>query len=379
MTGDMAAPTGSTHLHRRDAPDRPGAVSVLHVTTCAGGGVPQAILDHISATPQFMHSVLWPSANDELDGHDVAIKYPMPQAQVRRYARIREIVARVRPQIVVAHSSLAGLLTRLSPRSGYALIYQPHGYAFEAPHRPAWQRAGIRGVEAVLGRRADIVVGITPHELRLAEELGARKALMIPNCSHATAAARRTVEARPRGRFTVVTSGRIAPQKDPAFFARVAAAVKSVVPEAIFTWIGDGDGRLRSVLTAAGVEVTGWMMPEDAWREMSTASLYMHTATYEGFPLTVVDAATLGLPLALRHIPAFEGFTGYELTDEDGLARFVERFAAGDVATVAAAGDASLRVSTACTVEAQRRQVLAAYDDALRGSEAPSRRAAWEH
>lgn len=51
--------------------------------------------------------------------------------------------------------------------------------------------------------------------------------------------------------------GRICPQKDPLFFAKVAKYVISKNPEIKFQWIGDGDGRLRKNLEKAGVEVKG--------------------------------------------------------------------------------------------------------------------------
>lgn len=338
------------------------AVRVLHVSTCIGGGVPQAIMDHITAMPEQDHHVLWPSDNDHLEPSTTAKKHQLPSSTVRAVAQIRSTIKAVRPQIVFAHSSVAGVLMRLLPQTGYSLVYQPHGYAFEAPHRPKWQRVGIRRVEMILAGRAKAVIGITQHELLLSKQLGARLAVLVPNCSHAL-----VDEPSPQGdpptsgEVRVVAVGRIAAQKDPRFFAQVAQAATSQNPSITFRWIGDGDAELRSVLTDAGVRVTGWTTPASAWQLMSTASLYVHTAAYEGFPLTVLDAAKLGLPLALRHIPAFDGLTRQTLADVPQMTRFILKFAEGDITTQDEARRTSHRVATTCTVDAQRRHLQELY------------------
>ena len=84
--------------------------------------------------------------------------------------------------------------------------------------------------------------------------------------------------------------GRIAPQKDPKFFADVVAELrKDDVPlEAV--WIGDGDGDLRRLLTEARIRVTGWLSPSGV-EELLRGSVYVHSARYEGFPLSILDAA----------------------------------------------------------------------------------------
>lgn len=51
--------------------------------------------------------------------------------------------------------------------------------------------------------------------------------------------------------------GRICPQKDPLFFAKVAKYVISKNPEIKFQWIGDGDGRLRKILKKLAWKLRG--------------------------------------------------------------------------------------------------------------------------
>lgn len=337
------------------------ALRVLHVSACVGGGVPQAILDHVRATPDQQHHVLWPASNDEVDADGVAATYALPKSPLKALARIKSTIRAVRPDIVIAHSSVAGVLTRLLPQTGFIVIYQPHGYAFEAPHRPTWQRNAIRRIEAFLAGRAITLIGITPRELQLSKDLGARDVTWVPNCSHACVPCDSQSPVSKSDGIRVVTAGRIVPQKDPEFFARVARAVTMQDPRITFTWIGDGDAALRKVLVASGVTVTGWRPPETAWQLMHSSSLYVHTAAYEGFPLTVADAAMLGLPLALRQIPAFDGYTREPICQASQMAEFILKFAHDDGATQMEARGASRRVAAACAPEAQQRQLQELY------------------
>lgn len=100
---------------------------------------------------------------------------------------------------------------------------------------------------------------------------------------------------------------RVTPQRDPAFFAETSRRIRRHIPDARFVWIGDGDGKdasLVDVLTDAGVEVTGWLSGEELRRQVAGLSLIVHTARWDGFPMAVLEARRIGVPLLVRDIPA---------------------------------------------------------------------------
>jgi glycosyltransferase involved in cell wall biosynthesis len=108
-------------------------------------------------------------------------------------------------------------------------------------------------------------------------------------------------------RGAVVTVGRVCAQKDPEYFAQAAQAYRGSRP---WVWIGGADhddpkGQeylLR--LMAAGVEVTGWRERNLCLHMLSEAHVYVHTAAWEGNPVTIYEAAVRGLPIIARDIPA---------------------------------------------------------------------------
>lgn len=222
------------------------------------------------------------------------------------------------PDLVHAHSTWAGVYTRvLGSRS--PILYQPHCFAFEDVTRPRMLRSAFRFAERLLAPRTAGVVALSSHERASAQQLGHRDVFLVPNTP--TVAARRAADFV---RTPVVSMvGRIAPQKDPAMFGEIAALVRSVHPVVTFRWIGDGDSTMKRGLLESGVEVTGWLDDADLIEALGSSALYLHTAAYEGFPLSLLDACALGVPIIARDIPALGGMSIHKFSSATEAARLV--------------------------------------------------------
>jgi glycosyltransferase involved in cell wall biosynthesis len=101
--------------------------------------------------------------------------------------------------------------------------------------------------------------------------------------------------------------GRVSRQKDPAHFARVAQIIRRTRPDIRFVWAGEGDATLTRVLLDAGVRVTGWLDRDSLIELLSEPAVYFHSAIYEGFPLSALDAAAFEHPIVVRAIRPFDG------------------------------------------------------------------------
>ncbi len=104
--------------------------------------------------------------------------------------------------------------------------------------------------------------------------------------------------------MTILTIGRVAPQKDPQFLAEVIARVNAQRRGIRWVWVGDGDGRHRKPLEEQRVEITGWLPRRQVLARLQKADLYVHTAAWEGNPMSLLEAAALGVPTVARSIPA---------------------------------------------------------------------------
>ena len=110
-------------------------------------------------------------------------------------------------------------------------------------------------------------------------------------------------------RNAVVTLGRICAQKDPLYFAEAAEHYRY---RGIRTWVwigGPSEDDKKATeyverLNEAGVTITGWLPRDEALTWLSLAHVYVHTAAWEGNPMTIYEAAVRGLPVIARNIPA---------------------------------------------------------------------------
>lgn len=99
-------------------------------------------------------------------------------------------------------------------------------------------------------------------------------------------------------KFRIVTSGRVANQKNPYFFNEVAWAFAEL-KHFEFVWIGHGED--TAALTAPNIRVTGWLSSEGVRHEIAKADLYLSTSFFEGLPFAVIEAMSLGKCLLLSN------------------------------------------------------------------------------
>lgn len=298
---------------------------ILHVTECFSAGTGRAIEARVVATPALEHHVLW--TGDE--GPDetlpwAGIRQLPTRGHLARVRSVAEVVQEVRPDVVHAHSSWAGVYTRVKSLP-VPVVYEPHCFKFDDPNT-AWPIKSLYlAAERWQARRTLRFGALTPHELRLVRSLDPKAdGVIIPNVpSVPTVAERWSADRADSAPFRVAMIGRIVPQKDPNLYARVAVAVRQLDTAAELVWIGDGDSGLRRTLEEAGVRVTGWLDSTSLAQELDRTAVYLHTAAYEGFPLGVLDAAARDVPIVTRRIPALEGFSLLTDTGVQELARLV--------------------------------------------------------
>lgn len=302
------------------------AVRVLHVTECWGSGVASAVHAYVEATPDHEHWLLMAhDAADPLLGEDRLLKGVRVFSD-GHLARIRDVAAayrEIRPDIVHAHSSYAGFYVRSCPPVPTGrIVYSPHCYAFERTDVALPVRYGFRLAETLLASRTGVVAAVSPREAELAARLrGGQRVVYVPNVVPETPAAVEPREPGDRPGLVAVSVGRVCAQKDPAFFAAAARASDESIR---WVWIGDGDPALRRVLQDAGVVVTGWLAREEALALLGTADVYVHTASWEGAPISVLEAVGAGLPVVARDIPALRSLGVPDLvTTPAGCARAV--------------------------------------------------------
>lgn len=238
--------------------------------------------------PAGVEFVFWPYAQREIN--------PFRDAQAALWLFNYLRAHRAEVDVLHLHSSKAGMLGRLVGRTlGFRrVIYTPHGVSMLRRDVSLVKRLLFGVMEfggALAGGR---VVACSRSECRVLRRWGVRSqyiftGMPLPEGDFAPPSQ--------NGKVRLGTVGRVSAPKAPFLFN--ALAERFLADERVkFVWIGDGE--LRSQLRSPNIEVTGWLDADAVREALSTLDVYISTSLWEGFPLGVLQAMTLGKPLLLR-------------------------------------------------------------------------------
>jgi glycosyltransferase involved in cell wall biosynthesis len=336
---------------------------VLHVVESLGAGVATAVEDYVRSTPEHEHLLLGLRRRSAQTGDDldlvVSRSYSLPAGMVAQLVAVRRQVRWLRPDVVHAHSSTAGAVTRLSlPNWRHSIVYTPHCFAFERRDLSPALRAGFWTAEAALSFGCRWVAAVGEHEAELARALPGKPAVVVvpqvaPRLPHP--------EPHRNEAVRVVAVGRLMPQKDPAYFAKVVTEGLRRLPSSTWTWIGGGDLEQEAALSASGARVTGWLSRQAVLEALAEADIYLHCAAWEGAPMSVFEAAALGLPVVGRRIPALEGLGLSALADHPSDVAALVAQVAGDPCRRKQVITESMALTDRHTRDNQRRALQRVY------------------
>ncbi len=270
------------------------------------------------------------------------------------------------------HSSRAGFVGRLAllgTRLRVPVFYSPHGLA-SLNRRYLLPSLLHAGLERLAARTHCTLVGCGRSEAALLTRIGRRPARLLENAVDDEFFSITRHEGKPP---LVVSIGRICRQKAPERFAELAARFQIAEVPARFVWVGAGDAEGEACLRASGVEVTGWVAPEQVRQWLEQASVYVQTSRWEGMPLSVLQALAAGVPCVVNDAvgnrdAVRQGITGFVARNADEMVMTVQRLLQDETLrrrfSLAARRDAQERFSSASFRQRLLRLYgLATYND----------------
>jgi glycosyltransferase involved in cell wall biosynthesis len=208
--------------------------------------------------------------------------------------QLREVVRRLKPDIVHAHSSKAGALVRLSfPAPRFPVFYSPRGYSFlRQDVRPA-ARAAFFYAEWLLGRSRHVTVAAGDSEYEKAKSVS-RHARLIRNMVDLADFSPYEGLRPLTPPLYAVMAGADRPQKNFPLFLEIARAL---VDDPIrLVWVADATPPSRLELPR-NLEVTGWLPRAQALGRIAGGHVYVQTSLWEGLPIALLEGLALGLPV----------------------------------------------------------------------------------
>lgn len=306
--------------------ERDRQVSVL--TFDAGDGEPAYALD--DRTELHFAELLGESRN----------MFQAIAGNVRRIARLRRRIAEIRPDVVVSFGDQTNVLVLLALiGTGIPVIVSER--IDPRRHRIGRAWSLLRRVAYILSSR--IVVQTDGVQKALARHLR-RKAVTIPNpvpIPHAHA----NPERNPTSGPVVIAMGRLNRQKGFDVLLEAFARVAPDRPEWSLVIWGEGPARaeLEEKCRRLGLSKRARLagLTGDPESELASASLFVLSSRYEGFPNALCEAMAVGLPVVATDCDS--GPADIVRPREDGLLVPVEDVEALAQAMNTLMGDPSLR------------------------------------
>lgn len=178
-------------------------------------------------------------------------------------------------------------------------------------------------------RMADVVVVVSPALKEAFEKSGIKNEVLWNLVDFK----RFRFRERPAIKPNILWIRRFNPHYDPLAALAVFAKVRSEIPDATITFVGDGGG-LRTEMDKyiednglTGVTYTGWVSDERVAEEFDKADIFLNTSHNDGLPTTILEASAAGLPIVSTN-PG--GIPQMLVDGEEGLLADV-----GDVETLA--------------------------------------------
>jgi len=218
--------------------------------------------------------------------------------------KIRNKLKQSRPDNIFLHSSFAGFIGRLAcigTLGESRFLYIPHCISFMRKDIGHIKNFAFKTLEALASiKKSEYIACSNSEKKEIEKNIPFRKCHLVENAVNLEGIFKKE-NIEPRPGVTVITVGQIRPQKNPGLFSEIAKAVKSYDTKINFLWVGDGDENSKELLKSAGVEVLGWLPKEVVWGQLSNSDIYLSTASWEGMPVSIIEALVSGLPVVASH------------------------------------------------------------------------------
>ena len=346
-----------------------GTRTLVHITT-----VPASLFGFISGQPRYMsahgfkvHVISSPedllgefAMQEGITAHGIAMTRRItPFADLVVLARLRAVLRRIRPQVVHAHSPKGGLLGMLAAWMNRVpvRIYTIHGFRFLTER--GLKRSILVAAERISCRLAHEVFCVSESVRHIAVEhricsQSKIRVLLKGSCNGVDAerqfnperftdqprSGARSALGIPEDALVAGFVGRIVRDKGIEELAAAWSKIKAEFSKARLLIIGKFEDEdpvpqdiVGMLIDDASVHVMGFQPPERLPELFNAMDVFVLPSHREGFPVVLLEAGAMGLPVVATDIPGcvdavVEGETGTLVPEYDAgaLAAAIARY-----------------------------------------------------
>lgn len=286
-------------------------MKIVHVMECFAGGTFNFLVDLTNELSNEEHIVIYgtnrentPKNFKDLFNKNVKfIKWKTAQREMKPLKDIKalwELYTILKKidgiDVIHLHSSKAGFLGRIVSfllGKSSKTIYTPHAISFLRLDVSPKKRKIFIWMEKFASLFGGKIVACSQSEKEAIEEQDIKNVTFINNGIKPLQIEKKV---NTSNKITIISVGRLSIQKNPRLFNDIALEFIDN-PNIKFIWCGDGE--LKSELTSSNIKCTGWIEKKELENYLVNADIYLSTSLWEGLPLSVLEAMSIGLPVIL--------------------------------------------------------------------------------
>lgn len=211
---------------------------------------------------------------------------------------IKKTVDMLSPDIIHCHSSFAGILTRLAVRGKIPTVFTAHSWAFTDGAK-LFRKIVAPIAERFVARYTSKIICVSEFDRQLALRYGIAPTEKLVTI-HNGVAVMHTVTHAPHNPVHILSIGRLAYPKE---YGLLIDAFAKLSDSAVLTIVGSGPlyGELNAKIKSLGLEqkisILTDKKPQDIPGIFVTADIFVLLSKHEGFPMTILEAMSAGLPV----------------------------------------------------------------------------------
>jgi glycosyltransferase involved in cell wall biosynthesis len=244
--------------------------------------------------------------------------------------RLRHFVSEIKPDIIHAASTKAGLLVRLLPFLGIKtpLFYSPHAY---------YGMGRTNGLKTLIGNTIELLLGHTGITLNISTDesdfakttlgIPSHRATTIFNGVHTAHFTPPSSEYKtqlrhrlgiPPEALVIGSMGRLSYQKNPEMLYNAFKELIHEYPHLYLLHVGKGElyESLKSMMYTFGIQerIVHKSYFDDPIQFYQAIDAFVLTSRYEGFALVCLEALSCDLPLIVTQCPGMRDLASLNLT-----------------------------------------------------------------
>lgn len=286
-------------------------MKIVHVVECFAGGVFSFLSNLTNELDKEEYIVIY-GINRDNTPSDFREKFPPntkfipwknasrslnPLKDIKALWELYIILKRIDGiDIIHLHSSKAGFLGRIVSfllGKSKKTIYTPHAISFLRLDVSPKKRKIFIAMEKFASFFGGKIVACSQSEKEAIEEQGIKNVTFINNGIKPLQIEKKV---NTSDKITIISVGRLSIQKNPKLFNDIAL---EFIDNLNIQFIWCGDGELKSELTSPNIKCTGWIERKELENYLASADIYLSTSLWEGLPLSVLEAMSIGLPVVL--------------------------------------------------------------------------------